>query len=164
MSRRVSMIIYLLIPLQASWSSEKAAPQFTFSKKGSYHFHRMSLIILHMFGKYIITLSISTSLESQKPYHICIQLVTAIVLHTHKTLLCPLSEWWLSLFAKFIPYMNGIFFWYTDPATSSRRTRTRARTNQWDMTAEQAFSCLCVELKHSVDKSWCLDDAKQVAS
>jgi hypothetical protein len=32
------------------------------------------------------------------------------------------------------------------------------------MTAEDAFSFLCDELKHSVDKSGCLDDAKQIAS
>jgi hypothetical protein len=32
------------------------------------------------------------------------------------------------------------------------------------MTAEHAFSCLCDELKHSVDESGCLDDAKQIAT
>jgi len=30
------------------------------------------------------------------------------------------------------------------------------------MTTEHAFSCLCDELKHSVDKSGRLDDAKQI--
>jgi hypothetical protein len=32
------------------------------------------------------------------------------------------------------------------------------------MTAEHAFSCLCDELKRSVDESGRLDDAKQIAS
>jgi len=32
------------------------------------------------------------------------------------------------------------------------------------MTAEHAFSCLCDELKCSVDESGRLDDAKQIAS
>jgi len=32
------------------------------------------------------------------------------------------------------------------------------------MTAEHAFSCLCDELKHAVDESGRLDDAKQIAS
>jgi len=49
----------------------------------------------------------------------------------------------------------------TDPATWSRGTRTRARTTEWDMTAEHAVSCLCDELKRSVDESGRLDDAKQ---
>jgi len=32
------------------------------------------------------------------------------------------------------------------------------------MTAEQAFSCLCDELKRSIDESGHLDDAKQIVS
>jgi len=32
------------------------------------------------------------------------------------------------------------------------------------MTAEHAFSCLCDELKRSVNKSGHLDDAKQIVS
>jgi hypothetical protein len=32
------------------------------------------------------------------------------------------------------------------------------------MSAEDAFSCLCDELKHSVDESGRIDDAKQIAS
>ena len=145
-------------------SSEKAAPRFTFSKKGSYHSRRISLILLHTFAKCLLALSISTSLGSRKAYRICIQLVTAIVLHPHKTLLRPLPDLWLSLYVKFVPYMNRAFSLDTDSATSSRGTRTRARTNEWDMTAEHAFSCLCDELKRSVDESGRLDDAKQIAS
>jgi len=111
-------------------SSEKAAPRFTFSKKGSYHSRRISLIVLHTFAKCLLALSISTSLGSRKAYRICIQLVTAIVWHTHKTLLCPLPDLWLSLHVKFVPYMNCAFSLDTDSATSSRCTRTRARTNE----------------------------------
>jgi len=44
-----------------------------------------------------IALSISTSLGSQKAYRICIKLITAIVLHTDKTLLPWLPGLWLSL-------------------------------------------------------------------
>jgi hypothetical protein len=111
-------------------SSEKAAPRFTFSKKGSYHSRRISLILLHTFAKCLLALSISTSLGSRKAYRICIQLVTAIVLHPHKTLLRPLPDLWLSLYVKFVPYMNRAFSLDTDSATSSRGTRTRARTNE----------------------------------
>jgi len=32
------------------------------------------------------------------------------------------------------------------------------------MTAEHAFSCLCDELKRSVEESGCLEDAKQIVS
>jgi len=114
-----------------SWlSSEKAAPQFTFSKKGSYHSRRISLILLHTFAKCLLALSISTSLGSRKAYRICIQLVTAIVLHPHQTLLRPLPDLWLSLYVMFVPYMNCAFSLDTDSATSSRGTRTRARTNE----------------------------------
>jgi len=61
--------------------------------------------------------------------------------------------------------MNCAFSLDTDSATRSRGTRTRARTNEGDMTAEHAFSCLCDELKReSVDESGRLDDAKQIAS
>ena len=59
--------------------------------------------------------------------------------------------------------MNCAFSIATDPATSSQGTRTKARTIKWDMTAKHAFSCLCDELKHSVDESGRLDDAKQIA-
>jgi len=114
-----------------SWlSSEKAAPRFTFSKKGSYHSRSISLILLHTFAKCLLALSISTSLGSQKSYRICIQLITVIVLHSHKTLLRPLPDLWLSLYVKFVPYMNRAFSLDTDSATSSRGTRTRARTNE----------------------------------
>jgi len=88
----------------------------------------------------------------------------AIVLHPHKTLLLPLPDLWLSLYVKFVPYMNRAFSLDPDSATSSRGTRTRARTNDWDMTAEHAFSCLCDELKRSVDQSGRLDDDMQIAS
>jgi len=60
--------------------------------------------------------------------------------------------------------MNHAFSLDTDPATSSRSTRTGARTNKCDMTAEHACNCLCDELKCSVDESGHLDDAKQIVS
>jgi len=60
--------------------------------------------------------------------------------------------------------MNHAFFLVTDPATSSWGTRTRAKTDEGDMTAERAFSCLCDELKHLVHESERLDDAKQIVS
>jgi len=52
----------------------------------------------------------------------------------------------------------------TNPVTSLQGTRTRARTNEWDVTAEHALSCLCDERKCSVDQSGLLDDAKQIVS
>jgi len=145
-------------------SSEKSAPGFTFSKQGFYHSRRISLILLHSFAKCLIALSISTSFRSRIAYRICIQFVTAIVLHPRKTLLRLLPHLWLSLYVKFVSYMTSAFSLDTEPATSSRGTRTRARTNDWDMTKEHAFSCLCDEPKHSVDESGLLDDAKQIAS
>ena len=111
-------------------SSEKAAPRCTLSKKGSYHSRRISLILLHTLVMCLLALSISTSLGSQKEYHICIQLVMAIVLHTHNTLLRPLPDLWLSLYVKFVPYMNRAFSLDTDSLRSSQGTRTSARTNQ----------------------------------
>jgi len=160
----VSTDFKLLIPWQDSRTSDKAAPQLYFSKKEFYHSRRISVILLHTIAKCLIALSLSTSLGSQQEYRIWIQLVTAIVLHTHKTLLCPLPDLWLSLFLKFIPYMNCAFSLDPDPVMSLRGTRTSARTCQWDMTAVDALSCLWYELKRSVDKSGHLDDAKQIVS
>jgi len=115
----------------ASWlSSEKAAPRHTFSKKGSYHSRRISLILLQTFAKSLFALSISTSLGSRKSYRICIQLVTAIVSHPHMTLLRPLPDLWLSLYDKFVPYMNRAFSFDTDSAMSLRGKRTTARSNE----------------------------------
>jgi len=111
-------------------SSEKATPRFTFSKKGSYNSRRISLILVHTFAKCLLTFSISTCLGSRKAYRICIQLVTAIVLHPHKTLLRPLPDLWLSRCVKFVPDINRTFSLDTDSATSSWGTRTRARTNE----------------------------------
>jgi len=148
----------------SSWlSSEKVTPRFTFSKMGSYYFRRISLIFLHIFSKCLITLSISTSLGSRKACRICIQLATAIVLHPHKTLLGPLPDLWLSLYVKFVPYMHSAFSLDTNPATSSRGTQSRARPNEWDMTAEHGFSCPCHEHKRAVDKSGHWDDGKPTA-
>jgi len=47
----------------------------------SYHSCTFSRILLHTFAKCIISLSFSTSHGSQTAYLICIQLITAIVLH-----------------------------------------------------------------------------------
>jgi len=49
-------------------SSEKAALQFTYSKKGSYRSRKICLILLHTFAKCLLALSISTSLGSWKAY------------------------------------------------------------------------------------------------
>jgi len=78
----------------------------------------------------LITLSFSTSLESEKAYRICIQLVAAIVLHPHKALLCRLPELWLPLFVNFVPYLNRAFSLDSDSAMSLLGTRTRASTNE----------------------------------
>jgi len=107
---------------------------------------------------------ISISLGHRKEYRICIELVAAIVLLLHKILLRSLPDLWLSLVLKFIHYMNSAIPLETNLATSLRGTRTRARTTEWDMTAEDAFRCLFDEHKRSVDKSGCLDDAKQIVS
>jgi len=88
--RSVLKVFWLHIPLKTSCSSEKAAPQFSISNTGFDHAGRISLILLHSFPKCLITLSFWTSLESRKSYSICIQLVMAIGLHPHKTILHPL--------------------------------------------------------------------------
>jgi len=119
MLRSVSTVLYLLIPFPARLSSEKATPRFTFSKMRSYQSCSISLILPHMFAQWLIPLSISTSLRSQQAYAIFIQLIPAIVLHLHNTLLCPLSELLLSLFVKFIWYMNRAFSSDTNPVMSS---------------------------------------------
>jgi len=163
-SRSVLMVCELLKPSEAGWSPEKATPRFTFSNQGSYFSHRISLILLHMFEKRLIALSFSTSHGSQKEYCICIQLVRAIVLNLHKTLLRPLLDSWLLLVVKFVPYMNRAISLDTDPATSLSCKSTGARTNHRDMTAEHAISCLCDKLKCSVDESGCLEDGNQIFS
>jgi len=89
----------------------------------------------------------------REAYRICIPLIVAIVLHAHKTLLRLLPDLLLSLFVKFVPYMKYAFALDSDPAMSSWSTRAGARTNEWDMTAEHAFSCLCDELQPLVDES-----------
>jgi len=70
----------------------KAAPWLEISKKGSYHCCRISLILLHTFGKCLIALSISPSRGSRKAYHGCNQLLTAIPLHPHQSLLHTLPD------------------------------------------------------------------------
>jgi len=122
--------LHLLIQLQASWFPENVALQFSFFNKGSDHSCRISLNLLHMFRKCLITLSISTSLGSRKLYRSCIQRIMVIILHPYKTLLCPLSDLWLSLFVQFVPHMNGASSLDTNPAMLFRGTRTRLRTNQ----------------------------------
>jgi hypothetical protein len=127
-------------------TSEKAAPQFTFSKIGSYHSLWISLILLHSSAKYLVALSTSTSLGSRKALCIWIQLVTVILLHPHKTLLHLVPDLWLSVKVKFVSSMNSAFSLDTDPMMSLRGTRTRASTNKWDMSAEHPFSCPCDDL------------------
>jgi len=158
------MGIRLLITFQAGWPSEKAAPQFTFSKNGSDHSRRISLFLIGTFAHCSIALSFSTSLQSQKVYHSCIQQVTANVLHPYKTLLRAWPDVWLLLFVKFIPCRNHAFFLDTDPVVSLRGTRIRANTTKWDITAQQTVGCLVPEFKPSVDKSGCLVDAEQIVS
>jgi len=88
----VSKVFMLPIVLPADWSTEKAAPRLTASQKQSYHSHRISLILLPTFSKCLMVLLYSAFLGPWKPYHICIQLVMAIVLHSDKTLLCPVAD------------------------------------------------------------------------
>jgi len=141
----------------------KAPPPFTFSPKGSYHLHGIYLILLHMFTKCITTHPCSPTLRSRVAYRICIQLVAAIVFHPYKIFLHPFSDLWFSRCVKFIPYMNCAFSLDIYPARSSRGTNS-ARTNEWDITAEDAISCLFDEFKCSVYKSGCLDDATEIGS
>jgi len=164
MFKSVSMVFELLISLQAGSSWDKAAPRFTFSQMGSYHSGRISLILLYTFATCFFAPSISTSLGSWKVYCICIQLITAIVLHPHKTLLHPLPALWLSLCVKFVPYMNCAFTLDTNRVTSSWGTSARACTNEYDITAENTFSHLCDELKCSVDESGHWDNPNQSVS
>jgi len=103
MLRRVWKVFVLLIALQTGWPLEKAAPWFTFPKKGSYRSQRISLILLPTIAQCLIDLSISASLRSQKAFRIWINLIMAIVLHCQKPLLCPLPDLQLSLFVKFDP-------------------------------------------------------------
>jgi len=121
-------------------------------------------ILFYIFAKHLITLWFSISLRSRIACHICIQLITVIVLHPHKSLLSPLPELWFLLYAYIIPYMNSAFAFDTDPVTSSNGSRTRASINKWGMTAAHASSWLCNELIHLVNEWGPLDDAKQIVS
>jgi len=142
----------------------KVHTSISFSKTGYYHTCGISPILLHTFAKCLITLSFSTSFESWKSYRIWIQLITAILLHPHKTLLSPLPDLGRSLFGKFVPYTNHAFLIDTNPATSSRGTKTRARIDEWDMSAAHACNCLHDEHKCSVNKWGRWDDAKQIVT
>jgi len=164
MLRSVSTVFYLLTLLQAGCPRKKPHRNLLFPKRGpTTLIGFLSSSFTHL-QKCLLALSISTYLGSRKAYRIFIQLVTAIGLPPHKPLLCPLLDLWLSHYVMSVPYLNRACFLDTNSGTSSRGTRTRARSNEWDMTAEHAFSWLCDELKHSVNKSGCLDDAKQIAS
>jgi len=161
MLRSIRMAFQLLIPLQAGWVLEKAGLQVICSKTGSYHSSRISLILLHTFAKWLIALTFSTSLGSRTAYCICIQLITAVGLDPHKTLLHRLADLWVSCFDQFVPYMNCGFSLDSNPAMSSWGKRTRARTKRWDMTAEPAVSCRSDEFKCPVDESVCLEENQQ---
>jgi len=163
-TRNVSTVFYLLKPLQAGSSLENVTPKFTFTKEGSYHHTRISLIVLHTFGKYLVALSSSASQASPNIYCICIRLVAVIVLYPHKNLQCTLPDLYLSLCVEFGPYRNHAFSLVTDTATSCQGSRSRARKHIWDITAEHACSCLCEEFEDSVDESGSWDNAKQVYS
>jgi len=99
--RSVSTVLYLLTPLQAGCPRKKPHGDLLFSKRGpttlvafvsSYHSRSICLILLHTFAKCLLAHSVSTSLGSRKAYHICIHLVTVIVLHPHMTSLSPLPD------------------------------------------------------------------------
>ena len=83
-----------------------------------------------------------------------------IVLYPYKTLKRPFLHLSLLLFVKSILCMNHAFSIDTDPVTSSRGQRNRARTDEWDMTVEYDFSCPSDELKHLVHESGHLVNAK----
>jgi hypothetical protein len=73
--------------------------------------------------------------------------------------------WFVAVsFVMFVPSMNCAFFLYTDPVIFSRGTKTRARTIEWDMTAEHTVRCLCEEHKCPVDEPGHFDDAAQLVS
>lgn len=84
------MVPYELIQLQAGWLWLQATLRFTVSEKGCCHPHRISLILLYMFGKSIIALSFSTCLQLQSTYHSCIQLTAVSGIHFRNILLFPI--------------------------------------------------------------------------
>jgi hypothetical protein len=128
----------------------------------SYHSHRISLFCLHTFAKGLIGVSNSTSCWLQNVYRISIELVMTTVLHPHKTLLHPLPDIWLSIDVMFVPSMNRAFSLDTDPVRLLRGACNRERKNDWEITADNAYSSLCDKLKCSVDKSGYFDDGKQI--
>lgn len=100
-----------------------------FFPKGSYHYCRVSLILLHKSETCSITPSLSTSLGSQLTECICIQLVSVIVVQPYIILSCPLSDLWLSIFHKFVPWMNCIFLLNADQEMSTQGPKHWTRTN-----------------------------------
>lgn len=130
MLKSILIVCLLLIQLQSRQSSEKATPQFADSTERYNNCRGIAFIVLHIFVKYLIAHAIITSLGSQKVCHICLQLVTTTVLHHHITILCPLSDIWLPVFFKFVPYMNLACCLDTNPGTSSLGARPRGKTNK----------------------------------
>jgi len=145
-------------------SSDKAALRFEFSKNVSNHSCRVSLILLQRVGKCLISLTFSASLGSQTLYAIWIQLVTANILHSYTTLLCPLPDEWYSHCVMFESYTNREFSLDTNPAMPSPGTRSRSRTHKWNMPAYHGSGYLYDEFKYSVEYSERLHSAKHILS
>jgi hypothetical protein len=91
-----------------------------------------------MFPKYLITLTILSSWGSRNGYCIYIQLIMAIVLHPHTTVLCPSHDWWLPLCVNFVRYMNCAF---SNLIPGQWRRRRVQELEQWH-TSEIWLQCM----------------------
>jgi len=162
--RIISIDFLLPIALQAGWALENTAPWLPDSKEGWYQSHRIFVIQGYMSVQCLIPLSFSVSHESGNAYLTCIQLIMATDFYPQYTLLHPLPDLWLVRIVMSLPYINHAFCFNNDPVTLSWGTSTRASTNEWHITAEHGYSCLCNECKCWVIESRCLDDGKQIGS
>jgi hypothetical protein len=75
-----------------------------------------------------------------------------------------LPDYVLSLFVVFLSDRSGAFSSGADQLTSLNSARMKERTNEGDITAEHAFSCVDGECKCSVNKLELLDNAKQIVA
>jgi hypothetical protein len=105
-------------------------------------------------------LNFTVSPSSPKAYHISILLVLFSVLDSCTFILHVLPDDYFSLIAQIVLYCKWAFLFNSDPATSSCGTRTRALTNEWDVTTDFVVNCLCDEFESSVEDSGSLSHAK----
>lgn len=134
------------------------------SYKPSYHLGRISLMLLHTFPQGLVTLPCGILCQSRNGWHICIQVIATITLHPSNPLLPALADVWVSLFTKFVYYINHAYFINPNTTTALWCLTARARITECNITAQHALSWLYNQYKRSDDNSVILANIMQCFS